>query len=44
LHQGADTVQPRGVKNWLGRLPAALTPDEIRLIAAAAAKPDTWRA
>jgi hypothetical protein len=35
---------PRGVKDWLRRLPPVLTAHEVAAIAAAAAKPETWRA
>jgi hypothetical protein len=33
---------PRGVKDWLLRLPAELSPHEVIEIAAAASKPSTW--
>lgn len=33
---------PRGVKDWLRRLPAALDPRTVTSLAAAAAKPGTW--
>ena len=33
---------PRGVKDWLLRLPAVLTPHDVIEIAAAASKPSTW--
>ncbi len=33
---------PRGVKDWLLRLPATLSPHEVIEIAAAASKPSTW--
>jgi hypothetical protein len=33
---------PRGVKDWLLRLPVALSPHEVIEIAAAASKPSTW--
>ena len=35
---------PRGVKDWLLRLPAVLTPHDVIEIAAAASKPSTWGA
>jgi hypothetical protein len=34
---------PRGVKDWMLRLPAVLTPGRVDRIAAAAADPTTWR-
>jgi hypothetical protein len=33
---------PRGVKDWLLRLPTTLSPHEVIEIAAAASKPSTW--
>ncbi len=33
---------PRGVKDWLRRLPAVLSPHDVTVITAAAAKPATW--
>ncbi|MGZ8641137.1 MAG: nuclease-related domain-containing protein [Actinomycetota bacterium] len=35
---------PRGVKDWMLRLPATLAPHEVIAIAAAASKPSTWTA
>ena len=35
---------PRGVKDWLRRLPFTLSPHEVIEIAAAASKPSTWTA
>ncbi|MGZ4133370.1 MAG: nuclease-related domain-containing protein [Actinomycetota bacterium] len=34
---------PRGVKDWLRRLPATLSTAEVVAISAAVAKPSTWR-
>jgi len=33
---------PRGVRDWMVRLPATLTPHDVIEIAAAASKPSTW--
>ena len=33
---------PRGVRDWLGRLPAVLTPGDVSAIATAAGQPSTW--
>ena len=34
---------PRGVKDWLRRRPAVLSPREVTAISAAVSKPTTWR-
>jgi hypothetical protein len=36
-------VRPGGLKGWLVGLPLVLTPADVRDVAAAAAKPETWR-
>jgi hypothetical protein len=39
---GVHVGSPRGVKDWLLRLPLTLSPHEVDEIAAAAASPSTW--